>query len=350
MTVSAADILVVSNSPERLSGPMSLFMYPVPAGRSLRLLYHHKNVTSIPLRFVITAKSTSGPGKMASLLAFAGPVLDEVFVGHKAVARYWEQAPRKKTVLSLDTTEKELLAVMIKPGEIVSGIFESEADVDTVFEARVIDPEYPEASYAVMARQITPMVYLAPTIVKEVAYRVGDVVGEIPIGGMPFVKNPLSEYPLKGNYGVIYKIHATLENPDMVSRRVSLLFSPLGGIARAVVRLDGAQLIQTGNVGGTGFPNVVEMLHVTLRSKSKKNLILEVMPQSGSYYPVHLVLRSDGPSTMMGIETSQSEGETSTNGAGGAHDVWVRPNGVAESGVKDTIMTVKVQEVVNNGY
>ena len=243
MTVSAADLLVVSNSPERLSEPASLFMYPVPAGKSLRLLYHHKNVTSIPLRFIITAKSTAGAGKMEALLASAGPDLDEVFVGHKAVTRYWTQVTQKKPVWSLNTQESVLLDVMIKPNEIVSGIFECESEVDTVFESRVIDPAYPEASYAVMAREVTPMVYLAPTIVQDVFYRVGGVVREIPIGGLPFVRNPLLEYPLKGNYGVTYKIHASLENPDSVSRRVMLLLSPLGGIARGMSVGQGFRLL-----------------------------------------------------------------------------------------------------------
>lgn len=298
LTVSAVDLLVVSNSPERLSEPASLFIYPVPARKSLRLLYHHKNVTSIPLRFIITVKATAGSGKMGALLAAAGPVLDEVFAGHKAVSRYWNQVPKTKAMWSLSTQESMLLDVLIKPDEIVSGIFECESDVDTVFESRVIDPEYPDASYAVMARDVTPMVYLSPTMVRDVFYRIGDIVSEIPIGGLPFVRNPLSEYPLKGNYGVTYKIHANLENPDRVARRVMLFFSPVGGIARAVVRLNGTQVLQTGNVGGTGFPAIVELLSLNLPPQSKKNMVLEIIPQSGSYYPVHLVFRSDGPATV----------------------------------------------------
>ena len=323
----SADLLLVSNHPERLSEPASLLMYQVPSGKTLRLLYHHKNVTTIPLRFVITAKSVAGIGKMATLLAVAGPVSDEVFVGHKAVERYWEQLPQRKPDMPIDTRETPLLDVMLKPGEIVSGIFECKSDVETLFDVRVVDPVYEDASYALMARQLTPMVYPTPTIVQDVVYRVGDVIEEISIGGMPFVLNPALQNPLKGNYGVTYKIHAALENPDPVARKVSLLFAPLGGVARAIVRLNGTQLLKTGNVGGTGFPTVVEMMHVILPPQSKKNVVLEVMPQSGSYYPIHLVLRSEGPSTMSGTLTS-----------------------VVEESNSEAMPRMVLQEVVNNGY
>jgi hypothetical protein len=80
-------------------------------------------------------------------------------------------------------------------------------------------------------------------------------------------------------------------------------------------------------VGGTGFPTVVEMMHVILPPQSKKNVVLEVMPQSGSYYPIHLVLRSEGPSTMSGTLTS-----------------------VVEESNSEAMPRMVLQEVVNNGY
>jgi len=293
----AADTLLVSNNPERIDGPMRLFLYPLPTHKTLRILYHHKNVSAIPLNFVIVGRSVAAKGTMSTLLAAAGPAADEIFAGHKAVERYWEHVTQKKRSISVDNNEIALLNVLIQPGDVVSGIFECQSDVDMVFESRVIDPVYPEASYMAMSPISTAEVYPFPSMTRHVSYVVGDVVGEIPVGAAPFIQNDVSSMSLKGNYGVIYKIHAALENPDVVPRTVSLLFSPLGGVARAIIRVSGKTLYQTGNVGGSGFPSVVEILNVKMPPKSKKELVFEAIPQSGSYYPVHFVLRSEGPSS-----------------------------------------------------
>jgi hypothetical protein len=290
----AADILLVSNNPERLDGPMALFHYEAPVRKTVRILYHHKNVSKVPLNFVIVAKSRTTSGKMRTLLAAAGPVSDEIFAGHKAIERYWEKKVQAKTLVSLDATETSLLNVIVQPGEIVSGIFECESDVPTIFSSRVTDPAYPEASYAVMSQSVQPQLYLSPHITRQVTYVVGGVVSEILLGSMPFVEDHFSGNALKGNYGVTYTVTAVLENPDLVPRTVSLLFSPLGGIARAMIRVSGKTLYQTGNVGGNGFPAVVEVLRLTIPPKSQKRLVFESIPQSGSYYPVHFVLRSEG--------------------------------------------------------
>lgn len=294
----AADTLLVSNNPESIDGPVSLFSYQVPVHKTLRILYHHKNGSSVPLNFVIVARATSSKGTLSALFAAAGPSLDEVFVGHKAVARYWEQITQKRRVLPVDKNEIALLDVMLKPGEIVSGIFECQSDVDMVFESRVIDPVYPAAAYAAMSQVSTAQIYDSPTRTRAVSYVVGDVLGEIPVGAAPFIRNEAASHSLKGNYGVLYKVQVSLENPDVIPRTVSLLFSPLGGVARAVIRVSENTLYQTGNVGGGGFPSVVEILKVKLPPKSKKGLFFETIPQSGSYYPVHFVLRSEGPSSI----------------------------------------------------
>lgn len=296
--VFAADTLLVSNDPERLMGPMALFSYTAPVQHTVRILYHHKNVSDIPLHFSIVAKSLSASGNMSVVLASAGPVADEIFAGHKAIERYWEKLGQKKIPLPIDLQERELLAVVVRPGEVVSGVFECQSDVSTLFEGRVIDPEYPAASYAAMRRVSHAPIYSSTTIRHHVAYTVGDVVGEIPIGVAPFVYNQFSGDVLKGNYGVMYEVYATLDNPEIVTRDVSLLFSPLGGVARAMIRVGGDRLYETGNVGGVGFPAVVEVLKVKVAPKSIYNLVFEVIPQSGSYYPVHFVLRAEGPASL----------------------------------------------------
>lgn len=288
----ASDRLVVSNMPERVSGPTALFGYDISAGQRVRVLYHHKNVSTVPLRFLISAKSIR-PGQLKLRLGHAGPVLDEIFVGHKALERYWNAKKGSESLVSVIPSESYLLDIVVPPGEIVSGIFECQSDVPVMVQGRTEDMAYPEASYAIVSQQI-PLggVYDIATITRDIRYVAGDIVREIPVGGEPFVQDLVSGIPLKGNYGVLYRFVADIHNPELSPHTVTLLFSPVAGAARAIVRIE-ESLLETGNVGGRGFPPVVELWRVVVPPKSTKKLVFETIPQSGSYYPVNFVLRSD---------------------------------------------------------
>jgi hypothetical protein len=127
-----------------------------------------------------------------------------------------------------------------------------------------------------------------PRRVQDVTYTVGGHHAFISIGREPLTS--LSQRPLRGNYGVLYQINLTLENPTEQEVRTEIAFSADGGVARGVVVIDG-QIRETGLVLASAEERLQE---VTLPPHAKRRLRLQIMPQSGSNYPLRLVARPYG--------------------------------------------------------
>lgn len=92
---------------------------------------------------------------------------------------------------------------------------------------------------------------------------------------------------LRGDYGVVYDLQLTLENPFQERRKVQLVFNPRGGDATATILLDDELL----EVRRTEAFKEVLVQEIWLEPTEKRELRLKTIPEGASSYPIRIVVR-----------------------------------------------------------
>ena len=97
---------------------------------------------------------------------------------------------------------------------------------------------------------------------------------------------------LYGNYAVWYQLELHLTNNENTFKDVNLLFSPKGGVARGLFLINN-DIIETGLQKSMTANKVENIYKIKVPPLEKKVVKILTMPQSGSYYPVHLILNTE---------------------------------------------------------
>jgi hypothetical protein len=283
--------LLYSNKPEEVREPRLLYLGALDPDAPARLLYHHVNAGSGPLRLNIDVYNTGGEEARLHVMAgTAGPALQPVTAGHQAGVRYLQASLREVgriLVVPAGARRSLLLATMPK-----------EYTVSGLFGLRVLSPgrllvrvaaepvDATPGAMTVTARQLSPEVYPSPRKTVEASYRVGERWAFVNLGRRPIPARE-GDGRLAGNYGVLYDISLSLENPKAEEQTVRVLLSPDAGAARGVFLIDG-QLIEAPPVEP---PQEALLASFTMKPAERRTLKIRAMPVGGSAYPVSLVVR-----------------------------------------------------------
>jgi len=112
---------------------------------------------------------------------------------------------------------------------------------------------------------------------------------EIPVGVSPWLLDIETGAPNQGNYGVVYKFNVILSNYEQEERSVKFYFAPINGVARGVFVINDilyeTELIRPGKL------SLIE--NIVLAPMERRVVKIFTTPQSASYYPVKLLIRSD---------------------------------------------------------
>ena len=102
------------------------------------------------------------------------------------------------------------------------------------------------------------------------------------------VGKPTEPQQLPGDYGVMYEIKVMLSNDLDVARSFEIAVQAAGGATRGLYLING-QLVDSRLLR----PNVEKVLHKgRLPAHTTGRLTIKTIPQSGSNYPVTLIVRS----------------------------------------------------------
>jgi len=136
----------------------------------------------------------------------------------------------------------------------------------------------------------------------EATYTVGQRWAFIGIGRRPAV-GLVPEQRLLGNYGMVYEIRLTADNPGQDDVDLELALTAPSGVARGVFYINGKEvespLIRPGEDA--------ILLRTPLPAGRSRTFRILTIPESGSFYPVILVARAVRRTPSPPIETDPDQ-------------------------------------------
>jgi hypothetical protein len=298
--------LMYSNDPESLLKYQTLF-----AGRiysheeSYRLLYHHQNMMSKRVGFVVDIlNAASSPASFHLTEGISEPIADPVLVGYKAGLEFMENFQSKVgRIIEIPAGQRwVLVSQSLGHADTASGILEfHQLSGDPLIVRVAVKPDEQRASddppgvplpaIQINASRIALSDHVYPNPVKNlnVTYTVGKPWVFLRIGKYA-IKHTTQDKQLYGNYGVTYDIKATLENPMPSPHTVELAYEATAGPVSGLFIVDGNMV----RIKCLQPPSEAMIGKVTIPAGRTRTISILTMPLSGSAYPATIIIRPTG--------------------------------------------------------
>lgn len=305
-----------SNRPESIPGPGELFWGLLEPNEPIRMLYHHYNKSGSYLFVRLEVLNLSA--KPAEILLIPGdsqPSKNPTLAGLQAAdqyARNWVQnsaeivtippgscLPISTRKLYLKQTMSGLCSMRLLPGGpetlLVRLVATPPFGIDEKWAAGLNSSmpwqeiglvQMPKVDNASL--RTSEHVYGSPFLDRTFTYRIGDSPARFRIGSGEEISKRGTGEKLAGNYGVIYNLRTTIENPTDKPRYVALYMRASGGYAGGLFVIDGTVL-------RTPLLNPDQEVQITsfkLEPGLRRFMMIQTLPLSGSNYPATLTLRS----------------------------------------------------------
>lgn len=288
-----ARVLLLSNNPERISKDGILLSAIVDMGKPARMLYHHANSPSGENRkFVVKLQNKGANSSRVHIIdSIVGPSRDEIYSGHSTALGFWERWQHfQGWIVNIPAGSEYILdSVQLKPGNIVSGLSYINpiegSPVNVIIEALGGGSE-DGVSHEIASR--AKGIFLNPEILIEKSHSVGKGYTFIYFGGKPYLREKASGAENVGNYGVLYNMNILIDNPFDEENEVQIVFTPGGGPARGIFLIN-EKLLETPMATHL---QEVQLYKETLKPFENKLVKISSFPQSGSNYPVRIVVKS----------------------------------------------------------
>lgn len=293
----ASEAFLISNYPEEIKEP-GLIAQEL-CTHDVRILYYHKSVTSKPLELGIMVKNESrGPIEFRVIKVVAGPDEDGLYSGHRITYDYFDRVKKNKTetftllpgrslrVLSQSMKEDHVSVGMIKLSPVKNAPF--------LIKLWVIDPQNDASALNIptATKKYNYGFFNRSDIHTDIEWNPNELIKDLVIGDKPYFTDNKHQIELKGNYGILYSYKVALVNMGQKPQKISLYVSPAGGVARGVMEVDN-RLIETGFFQKNNQYEPEKVFEWDLPPGHVRFASIKTMPQPGSFYPVHFVLRRD---------------------------------------------------------
>ncbi len=295
-----AQVLFYSNHPEQVLRPQPLYAGELRPDEPARLLYHHQNGTGQPLRVsVVLANTSDDAAKVYLMGALAEPRQDTILVGYRAGAQFLQDLMAGVGYIAEVPANSRIVlwTGVLGRMDTASGIVQMRQIGNAGhLVARVLS----EPSSVIRTSQdITPTnegdnqnlfsVHQYPSPMREHAesYSVGSKWLFIRVGKHA-IADAADERVLDGNYGVLYNIDLTLNNPTSGAREVQVMFDATAGIAGIASIING-QFFGKSHVDP---PREVPLAKFLLSAGEQRHVKFKTLPLAGSNYPATIVVRS----------------------------------------------------------
>lgn len=292
---SSVDLLMVSNSPERLLAHGLWFEGTLEDYQSARLLFHHVNGSGLAGELVVEIWNLGDQmARVHVIEGLGGPTHDESWAGHKAAAEFLRnRAGSFGWVLPIaPRTAAPVLSRHIATGATTSGLVELRALAPADLRVRLylapLRPDRPPRPIDTYSPSpfLGRWQYPDPTRELQARYVVGREWAFITIGDEPAAGLIEGDH-LRGSYGVVHNIVLELSNPTAEEVPVIVLLEPGGGPARGFLLIDGAPV----EVAVLARDSEARLARYVLAPGERRQVRIQTLPESGSHYPVRLVAR-----------------------------------------------------------
>ena len=289
------DLLMVSNSPERLLSQGLWFEGTLDELQSARLLYHHVDGTGLPGELVLEVWNLGDQTAHVHCIAgMGGPTTDESWAGHRAASNFLDNRAAKVgwIVPVPPRAAAPVLAHHMAPRATASGVVELHSLSPASLRVRLyLAPRRTERlPHPIATYSESPLLgkWQYPNPQREVSarYVVGREWAFVTIGDRA-IAGVIEGDRLAGNYGVIYDIDLDLVNPTAEPALVVIALEPAGGPARGTALIDG----RLTEAAVLDRDSEAELARYPLGPGEGRRVHIQTMPQGGSHYPVRLVAR-----------------------------------------------------------
>jgi hypothetical protein len=289
-------LLLISNRPERVTKAGVLLGSPLASQSPARLLWHHVNGSGRMLSFRVRLFNLGDQPALVHVTDSAsGPTGDEVFVGHSAMARYVRLVAQGAgyelslpphmvfdvyaTNLDLNQITSGLVRLTLLQGDRcgVEVLADGAGVSDQAFQPVPLGREFSDDA--------SPFGF-EPEKHVTVSHEAGGPWTFFRLG-KDFSTN-LQGTKLLGDYGVEYTLGMNFSNPTMSPSKCELVLRGGAGAARATLLVDG-KFVETSLLTAR---SEVPLWTKTLKPGEQSAVTLVTMPESGSNYPLTLILRS----------------------------------------------------------
>ena len=302
-----------SNAPESVHNVGSLFSSFLKPNAPVRLLYHHVNASTLPL--ILRVEAVNDSDDAARVLITPGdskPDKNPVRAGMTAARQYLALlSSQSGEVVSLPPHSTFPISIrLLSPKETMSGLCdlrlldgppEVQIRTDALpafdlvgswYNASLSSTPWREAGthpindYDRSSYEPSLHIYPNPYKLERMDYTVGGRSGFLLLGQKPI---PGSDHTtnLDGNFGVIYRITASIKNPFPEAGDVDLVFEASAGYMGGIFLVDG-KMIQTPLLSPKGEARLGRY-HMSVGSS--RTIEILTLPVSGGSYPATLFLR-----------------------------------------------------------
>ncbi len=300
-----ANLLLVSNRPERVSQDGVLMEYTFSRKEPTRLMYSHLNDSKGRRNlWVNLSNPTDEPVRLVVGSTWAGPERSEVHVGQTSARRFLEcLASQSGYVVTLPPRSAlELVAHDMQPKALVTGFINFrvlDGDKATIEVRTALAPSWNDGSNLPhLGAPFNPFkihphgVFAQPFFEQDGEYVVGGQPLVQRYGESPWLIDFETGLPNTGNFGVLYKMLVDLRNPEREPRRVGLYFNPVAGPAGGTFLVDG----QVFQAPFRRVRNEALVTEILLEPGETRTVEVVTFPEASSNYPAQFEFRDGGSS------------------------------------------------------
>lgn len=300
LSLKEANLLLVSNRPERVEDDGVLLEYTFSESEPTRLMYSHLNQTLADRNLWVNLyNETNSPVNVWIGATFAGPNRNEVHTGHMAAVRFLRQLGAEAGyVVEIGPRQRFVVAHhLMNRRDLLSGFVNLQILGEGKLRAEVHSKLAPSSNNTINSPRlggpfnpfkIHPHGVFAQPYFEEWV----DLDGDSQQAGVPYGKSPwLIDFetglPNTGNFGVLYRYHFVLNNNKSRDLDWELVFEPFSGPGAGTFLVDGDILEAPFKKKG------VETSLGVFRVQPGKERTVDVvtLPEASSNYPAYLYMR-----------------------------------------------------------
>ncbi|MGV3614246.1 MAG: hypothetical protein ACO1SV_02820 [Fimbriimonas sp.] len=302
-----------SNNPEIVKRAQSLFSATLKNDIPARLLYHHVNEASHPLFLRVQAVNISDePAKVLVMPGDSPPDRNPVLAGLLAADQYFRAwvAGSGEVVTIPPRSTLPISLRRLGPGETASGLcgLRLLSGPSTLLIRTDSWPPFqldrrwagaiasstpwrevgcpPIGEFDAAPYTLSEHVYPNPQKQEQVRYEVGGRYGFVRIGQRAIARQDKNSR-LDGNFGVIYNIKGSVENPTNLATDVEVVFEASAGYSGGLFVVDG-NMVRTELLQPKAES---QLLRFRIEPGASRSLNIWTIPLSGSSYPATITIR-----------------------------------------------------------
>jgi hypothetical protein len=300
LKLEEANLLLVSNRPERVDDDGVLLEYTFSEKEPTRLMYSHMNQTLADRNLWVNLyNETNSPVKVWVGSTYAGPNRNEVHTGHMAAVRFLRQTGSEAGfVVEIPARKRFVVAHhLMNRRDLLSGFVNLQIVGNGELRAEVHSKLAPSTNNTVgvvrLGGPFNPFkihphgVFAQPYFEEWVDMDQNSARQEVPYGKSPWLIDFETGLPNTGNFGVLYRYHFVLQNTSGASQDFEMVFRPHSGPGAGTFLVDGDILEAPFRKKGVE----TSLGRFRVEPGEERTVDVVTLPEASSNYPAYLYMR-----------------------------------------------------------